>query len=207
MKIYQPKVLGCVLTCLIITLSLQAQLPVEVDAIIHSKSGGFKFPDNTLQLTAASNLIGEEVSDHRGLVTAFYSNLTNVSPNLGFKVLDLSFNAVHPIGFSNVSQLEIIHNMEFDWPDFYSWFILSIGGHDITVTYLDENNTVYMTHIFTGCLIKSIEPIIIPFTTNEFGHMVKMSHQFNKLAVIDEINDNCICWNFAANEGINCGCD
>ena len=49
--------------------SINAQEQMEVDGVVHSKTGGFKFPDNTVQETAAAKLAPEEVSEKRGKMT------------------------------------------------------------------------------------------------------------------------------------------
>ena len=185
-------------------ISIFGQKPLEVEAIVHSTTGGFKFPDNTIQTTAAAHKTGEEVSDQRGVVSAFYSSLQNVQSNKAFKVLGIDY-----VGTDNpyaLSHVEIIHNFDEDGPDFLAAYYTNIIGHDITVTYLDQNDDLYLSQELGSCFIRELSHEIVPFSTDQFGHIIRMKHECITLAIKDEVGNYCKCYDYQLNSPNNCGC-
>lgn len=179
---------------------------MEVEGIIHSKEGGFQFPDDTVQETAAAKLTAPEVSEQRGKMTVWFSGITGVGANINFDVLDVSFSSTAPIGINNISDVSLTLNLEAQWPDFFKAFYDGLVFSHFTVRYFDPMNTHYMSHKFSTCKIESIDHTVQPFTSTSFGHLMTMTFSYTQIAITDEIGGDCKCYDVQMGLPTNCGC-
>ncbi len=188
------------------TLSLFSQEQLEVEGLVHSKVGGFKFPDNTVQGTAAAKLTGEEIAQARGRVTASYTSISGVNSATEFDVLGVNFVEGQVSNIASFGLAEITHDIDgATLAHFMFEYARRFNVVRVNLSYFDANNVKYLTIRLKGTVaIDEFAHQTVPFSTTSFGHVFSMKIKYNQLEIKDELNDNCRCWDVNTNAACAC---
>ena len=199
------------LSFLILFLSsdLSSQEKMEVEGIVHSVTGGFKFPDNTIQETAAAKLSGGEVSEQRGKVTVAYSGVNGVANGTTYDALDVSFlGTLDGLNNSVFGDVEILHNItSANLPDFLVEYASYNSLSRVHISFFNSSNVKYASITLRGSVhITEFGQSILPFSTTAFGHLWSMKFRYTEMQITDELGGNCTCWRIQFNDD-NCICN
>src|SRR5690606_33788365 len=182
---------------------------------IFTSQGGIKFPDNTVQVTAAYNQNPESVAIPRGIgsmkVLSAPTLLKGPIDTIGLTQVSIVY-AYHQLiesnGFHAVFQeFEITKQIDKITPGIYSYLASGTGGIDVEVYLTRENPMgdleVYMVLELDQINISSQRPSLFP-GVGGYAHTEKVGFVMERLTIRDLDSGNCYCWNFASQS--SCGC-
>ncbi len=205
-----------VLTVLLFTSSIFGQGLVESDGEIHALSGGIRFPDSTLQTTAAFN---EEIFSLTNNPRKCYLVLGEAKDEIRIPLIQIpEFGVERTLSvisggggdreFSNPEQIELVLLKESDSNSVllfqYSVDLIGNGPSKAVIEFTDENDNLFQSWDlgepgfgkfllrsvpYKGALI-NIEEIVINTTQITF-------YQYGS-------NASCYCFSFVSNSSCNC---
>src|SRR5690606_21730697 len=191
------------------------QEKLQVDGKIFTSQGGIKFPDNTVQVTAAYNQNPESVAIPRGIgFMKFLSAPTLLKgplDTIGLTQVSLVYAYNHVLEGSGaqvaLQAFELTKQIDKITPGLFSYLATGNGNLDVEV-YLTRENAmgdleVYMILELDGVFITSHRPSLYP-GVGGYAHTETVGFFMERLTIRHLGPNQCFCWDFTANQ--SCGC-
>ena len=189
---------------------------LEVAGIVFSNQGGFKFPDSTLQTTAAYNISPASAADTGRLFAIMEiigandvdGPLNAYGYTNAFEVFDLNVATELVSGISaGIDDISLLKDIDIGTPVFYQR--LSSGQTIGTVLiHLMKNGMsgpeAYLTIGMQTVIVDRIEAQLIFKGDGMFAHMERLRLVPTKLSFKDLDTEVCYCWDFMGN--VPCPC-
>ena len=192
---------------------------LDVNGVIFTREGGVRFPDFTLQTTAAYNSAITDGADLRLLPFIEFDSIPGVMDTLNItEAIPLLYSSnphVREISHTGSGSLvpgdmTIIKNTDGSTPLISSKFFTGAVIPSVYIYYVavDPGGTVYIY------MIIQLQTVAITYheTVTEYagqGHYIhyeKIGMTFEKIAYTNHLSGECHCFNITTMTPINCGC-
>ncbi|RLD19698.1 MAG: hypothetical protein DRI69_07815 [Bacteroidetes bacterium] len=189
---------------------------LEVQGKVFSNQGGFKFPDGTVQTTAAmmadpeteavTNLFG--VIEIDGVIGG-YDNppITDAIKVLGF---DFSSNRTFEIGggggasIPSLPIVKVLLEVEKSTTQLFDKYVNGSPIQVILIHLLDDTGSPYFTVGMEEVIIISYEMQLVHIGNGEYAHLLALSFNPEKLSTKNIDETACYCWNWVTNNDCSC---
>ena len=187
---------------------------LEVAGMIYSNEGGIKFPDETVQTTAAYNVPQETYPVVRGGGFGKFGNadLDGNIDTLGMTKLsyiyDLKFSIDRTPNNVIFSELEILKQSDKGSPGFFKFLmnttLIPTMEFLLTKPNSSGNLEIYYKIKLTNVFVSALEPALYPTVDGWYSNVDRILLSFHTITLTDVPSGKCYCWNQVTNAV--CGC-
>jgi hypothetical protein len=175
---------------------------LEVGGIIYTNDGGVRFPDLTLQETAAFMSDPEDAGTPNGAVFL----LAPVIASDTIWLLDISQGGftINSGGGLNAVNYRMIKEMDATSPKLMEFALVMLQLATARLYFTDSMGTVYQTIEMRDARLLELTHQDVYQGNGTYAHLETLEFSFIQLE-IENIGESCYCWDFMLNT--NCVCD
>lgn len=187
---------------------------LEVSGKIYSNEGGIKFPDETVQTTAAFNMPPATHPIHRGAGFGkfFNADLDGTTDTLGLAKASIIYEfdfKVERIGQNvAIGDITMVKQTDRGSPGFYKFLLNDTPVTSMEINLTRPNNTgeldIYYKIKMTSVIVTSVTPQLVPALDGYFVNTDRITLFPTTLTLHDVASGKCYCWNYFT--GNPCGC-
>lgn len=187
---------------------------LEVGGIIYTNEGGIKFPDETVQTTAAFMDPPETYPIERGVGFIEWKNtdLDGILDTVGLHkvslVYNISFNMHRTIDDLEFGEFNLIKQTDRGSPGVFKFLMTQVNIPTVTIhmTRLNSEDEyeVYYKIKLTNVQIITHTPSHQPALDGFFQHTDVIGLAFQTMTLTDLTSGKCYCYNFVTN--LSCSC-
>lgn len=179
---------------------------LEVSGIIYTNSGGIRFPDETLQETAAfSNFDPEDAGLPNGQV---YMLIQTTSPPIPdtIRILDISQGGVLAPGSPQTIVFKMTKGIDATSHLLARKLLNQTTLTKVTMYFVDSEQQIYETIELRTSQLDRINFRSVYKGNGEYAHLEDLEFGFAQLEIKhDQNNGDCYCWDFLSQ--MPCTCD
>lgn len=188
---------------------------LEVAGTIYTNQGGIKFPDETVQTTAAFNAPPptESMKHAAGFAKFFKASLDGPLDTLGKTKMSLLYNVNYPMIKTGTSQLQvgpifIIKETDKGTPGFFSSVVTQaqVNSIEIYLTRLNASGDpeIYMTIYLSNTIVSEITTQMSKAYYGYYANEDVITLHPQKVAIKDVGSGNCYCYDLVLNQTCTC---
>jgi type VI protein secretion system component Hcp len=190
---------------------------LEVQGKVFSTQGGFKFPDGTVQSTAADNVNPESAAVFKLYGVMEMTNIVGAFDSLGFtegiRVIDLDFLTTIPTagggGGGGAADPTFVHfrvvaEIEKSTPKIFDNLANGSTIVQVLVHLLDDAANVYFIIGMENVKIDSLNTRIVHVGNGDYAHVVDIGLLAPRVSLDDIGSGICFCWDYMTASPCNC---
>jgi hypothetical protein len=181
---------------------------LEVQGKVYSNQGGFKFPDGTVQTTAAAQTDPEGESPSRLFgameVTGIQGDYNSGPIVDAIKVYDLNILTESSAGTTTPPLIELLVEVEKSTDRLFEKYVNGAVINEVLIHLLDNTESRYFVVGMELVIIDRHNLKLVHVGNGEYAHVLALTLAPAKLSFSNLIENTCYCWNWQSN--ISCGC-
>lgn len=175
---------------------------LEVGGMIYTNQGGIKFPDETIQTTAAMNNSNYENGVLRRQAFIIFDGVADT-----FEIIELSQGGVLTNGnTSGQNQFKMKVNIEPSSITLWNRHFTGQNTPKATIHFRQSTSPLsYYTIELRNAFVASLDMSTSFLGTVNYAHAMEIALHFISIEIRSFPGNNCYCWNYQTNN--SCGCD
>lgn len=179
---------------------------LEVGGIIYTNQGGVKFPDQTIQTTAAvtSTQNPNSVAKKQPYLTFPSSTITDTFEII--KIIEGGASVPITGGGSDPVSFKLVVNLEKSIHQLFQALAVGTSIQKATIHFPQETSpTIYKTLELRTAFITGFTNYTDYLGQNNYGHLIELTLSFGQIEIRNFTPSTCYCWSFITNT--TCACD
>jgi Type VI secretion system effector, Hcp len=177
---------------------------LEVGGVIYTNQGGVKFPDQTIQTTAAvsSTQNPNSLARKQPYLTFPTTSITDT-----FEIIKIIEGgaSVPGAGIADVVPFKLIVNLEKSIHQLFQAIAQGTVLQKATIHFPQETSpTVYKTYELRTVFVTGFANYTDYLGQNNYGHLVELTLNFGLLEIRNFSPNSCYCWSFISNTPCTC---
>lgn len=174
---------------------------LEVGGVIYTNQGGIKFPDETVQTTAAYNTSQYQNAFERKQPFMLISDITDT-----FEVVEVVEGGANMVGNQMTAKAyKVKLNTENASVDLWQKLLSVLPTSKATIYFRQSNSPLtYKTIEMRNVIVSGINTSTVYIGDTNYAHLLEVTFSFAALEIRTFSPNDCFCWSFQTNSTCNC---